>query len=146
MGFLNFLPIISDIIDRLIPDKNAAAKAKAELELLEQSGELQLMLEQIKVNRQEARHKDVFVAGWRPFIGWICGISLIIGAVVKLVIPALAAVIMVYGDGDVAKLNELADILNTIDVEFFYPILGGLLGLGAMRTYEKYKGVNSRHD
>jgi hypothetical protein len=141
-SILSFLPLIGDLIDRIIPNKNEAAKAKAQLELLEQSGELQLMLEQIKVNRQEARHRSVFVAGWRPFIGWICGLSLLIGGIVKLILPALIVLVpSLYGESP-ERLQNILDGLEGIDVEFFYPILGGLLGLGAMRSFEKYKRVD----
>jgi hypothetical protein len=141
-SILSFLPLIGDLIDRIIPNKNEAAKAKAQLDLLEQSGELQLMLEQIKVNRQEARHRSVFVAGWRPFIGWICGLSLLIGGIVKLILPALIVLVpALYGDSP-ERLQSILDGLESIDVEFFYPILGGLLGLGAMRSFDKYKGTS----
>lgn len=145
-SFLSFLPVISDIIDRIVPDKNAASKAKAQLELLEQSGELQILLEQIKVNKQEAQHKNIWVSGWRPYIGWICGTALALGAVVKVLLPAIIVVVTALYDGDTTRLEALLKGLQSIDVAFFYPILGGLLGLGGLRTYEKFKKVNHRHD
>lgn len=130
MSFLSFIPIIGTIIDKIIPDKNAAAKAKAQLELLEQTGELQLMLEQTKVNRQEARHRSIFVAGWRPFIGWICGSAF---AYHYLFYPIMVTI---------AHLNGLDTTnLPTFDLGAMISVLGGLLGLGAFRTFEKWKGV-----
>ena len=70
------LDIGGKIIDRLFPDP--AAKAAAELELLKltQAGELQTVLAQLEINAKEAAHPSVFVAGWRPFVGWCCGAGL----------------------------------------------------------------------
>jgi hypothetical protein len=135
MSFLSFLPIIGEIIDRIIPDKNAAAKAKAQLEVLEQTGELQLMLEQIKVNRQEAKHKDVFVAGWRPSIGWACSLIFIYHYLLYPIIITIAAI------NGIDTSN-----LPIFDLSAMMPILGGLLGLGALRSFEKWKGVNDKHN
>ena len=64
------LPVIGKVLDRVIPDKNARKQAQEELERAEQSGELQLLLGQIEINKQEAAHKSLFVAGWRPAVGW----------------------------------------------------------------------------
>lgn len=140
IGLLQFVPLIGDIIDRLIPDKNAREKAKAKLAALEQSGELQLMLGQMEINKVEARHKNIWVSGWRPFIGWICGVALLLGVLVKVVLPALIVLVSVFNPGNQTELQMLLEGLETIDVGFFYPILGGLLGLGALRSFDKWKG------
>jgi hypothetical protein len=138
---LDIVTVVANLIDKLIPDKAAAAQAKAALAVLEQKGELNLLKEQIRANREEARHASIFVAGWRPWIGWICGASLAIGALVKLILPALIVIVTAFGAGDTEQLQALLEGLDTIDVEFFYPILFGLLGLGGLRTFEKYKGI-----
>lgn len=63
---------ISDILEKLIPDKDLKIRLKHELE-----SELhKANLAQLKVNQQEAAHNSLFVAGWRPFIGWVCGVAL----------------------------------------------------------------------
>ena len=124
MSWLSAVPIISDLIDRVVPDVNARKEAKEELERLEQKGELSLILGQLEINKQEAAHTSMFVAGWRPFVGWTCGIALfyqfIIFPFVLLFHPTAV----------------------TIEVQALYPILLGMLGLGGMRTYEKYRGVS----
>jgi hypothetical protein len=70
------LDIAGKVLDRVIPDKASADKAKLELLAAAQTQEFQLALEQIKTNQEEAKHSSIFVAGWRPFIGWTCGIGL----------------------------------------------------------------------
>src|SRR4051812_35840191 len=76
MAFLAFPPIIGQIIDRILPDPTKAAEAKLELAKLEMSGDLQTILAQLEINKVEAASTSIFVAGWRPFIGWVCGSSL----------------------------------------------------------------------
>lgn len=132
-GWWSIVPIIGDIIDRVIPDKEAAARAKRELEVLEQKGELGLLLEQIEVNKVEAGHRSVFVAGWRPFIGWSCGFIFVYHGIVVHIVEFIAALNGV----DVGTLPKF-------DIGVFTSVLLGLLGLGGLRTYEKFKGVNNR--
>ena len=67
------LNIGSKVIDRVWPDPTQAAAAKLELFKLQQSGELQQIMGQLEINKVEAGSASVFVSGWRPFIGWICG-------------------------------------------------------------------------
>lgn len=120
------LSIGETIIDRVIPDKNAAAKAKQELSRLEQAGELQLLVGQLEVNKVEAAHKSLFVAGWRPAVGWICAFALAYHFI----------------------LAPFADIwleIPVVEVESLYPILLGMLGLGGMRSWEKGKQVSREH-
>jgi len=76
LPLLALLDIGSKILDRVIPDKAAAEKAKLELLAAAQNQEFSLALEQVKTNQEEAKHSSIFVAGWRPFIGWICGLGL----------------------------------------------------------------------
>lgn len=124
------IPLVSSIIDRLIPDKNAAAKAKLELLTLETNGELNSMMKQLDVNMKEAEHKSIFVAGARPFILWMCGV---IFGYHFLLHPILLTTAALSGF-DVSVLPQF-------DIHAIWPVLGGLLGLGGFRTYEKYKGV-----
>lgn len=134
MSVLSFLPIIGTIIDRIIPDKDAAAKAKAELALLEHNGELQLMLEQIKVNKASAQHKNLFVSGARPFILWVCGSAFAYHYLFYPIIQTAAAL----NGADISHLPQF-------DLDTMMPVLGGLLGLGVFRTVEKIKKVEDRH-
>jgi len=133
------LDIGSRVIDRLWPDPTQAAAAKLELFKLQQSGELAVLAAetdlangQIVVNDKEAQNPSLFVSGWRPFIGWVCGSACAwnwLGLKVALFIAAL------YGH----------DIkLAPADVEEMLPVLLGMLGLGGLRTFEKIQGVSRK--
>ncbi|MCK5604098.1 hypothetical protein KAR91_19580 [Candidatus Pacearchaeota archaeon] len=88
---------------------------------------------QIQLNAVEATHTSIFVAGWRPFIGWVCGVSLAYSYVLH---PILAWVVVVYGLD--VKPPEL-------DTSSLITIVMSLLGLGGLRTYEKTKKVSGKH-
>ena len=136
MNFLDFLPTIAKVIDKLIPDPQAKAQAQLDLLKLQQAGEfkeldaeLALKLEQIKVNALEAQSPDLFRGGWRPFVGWVCGTGL---AVQFLVAPLASWAAALYGH---------AIAFPSLDMGTLITLLGGLLGLGTLRTTEKIKGV-----
>lgn len=84
---------------------------------------------QVELNKVEAQHRSTFVAGWRPFIGWVCGIALLYNFIIRDII---AWCIQVFQTGVVAP-PELA-------MEHLLTVLTGMLGLGGLRTYEKIKG------
>jgi hypothetical protein len=117
------------LIDRLWPDPAQANQAKLKLFELQQSGELAQMTGQLDVNKVEAASSSIFVAGWRPFIGWICGAAM---AFKYIGGPLLMMIGQVFG---------LHITLSNIDSGDLMPILLGMLGLGVMRTTEKVKGV-----
>lgn len=122
------LDIGGKVIDRLWPDPAQAAAAKLELIKLQQSGELA----QIAVNQAEATNPSVFVAGWRPAIGWICGAAC---AWNWIGLPVVKTGLLVAG----YKLD-----LAPADLAEMLPILMGMLGLGGLRTIEKLNGTASR--
>jgi hypothetical protein len=137
VNFLDFLPTIAKVIDKLIPDPQAKAQAQLDLLKLQQAGEfkeldadLALKLEQIKVNAIEAQSPDFFRGGWRPFVGWVCGTGL---AVQFLVAPVATWAAALLGH---------AVAFPSLDMGTLLTLLGGLLGLGTMRTAEKFKGVS----
>lgn len=82
---------------------------------------------QTKINEAEAQHRSLFVAGWRPFIGWICGIALAYNFIIRDLI------IFVSGSEAVPPAIQMDHLMT---------ILMGMLGLGAFRTYEKVKNVS----
>ena len=84
---------------------------------------------QIKINQEEAKHRSLFVAGWRPFIGWVCGIGLLYSYVL---LPMVVGVCTAIGV-DISLDNDRAGLMT---------LTTALLGLGGMRTYEKLKGVS----
>ncbi|MDI6785113.1 MAG: holin family protein [bacterium] len=122
---------VGSIIDKIWPDKNEAEKAKIKLAELAQAGalkELDLLLGQIKVNIEEAKHESVFVAGWRPFIGWVCGSAL---AYYYIVQPFLIWALSVF---------NIRTEMPKLDIGELIVILIGMLGLGAYRSYDKVRG------
>ena len=125
------------ILDKLIPDPAAKAAAQLEAMRLAQAGEfkeidtqLQRDLAQIAVNQAEAQSNDFFRAGWRPFVGWICGV----GLGVQFLVAPLASW--------VAALIGHAIAFPTLDMGTLMTLLAGMLGLGTLRTAEKVKGVD----
>jgi hypothetical protein len=129
--FPAILAAVVPLIDKLIPDKEAAAKAKLQLLEMEQRGELaelELVKAQIDVNRAEAASSSVFVAGWRPAVGWVCVAAM---ASNFLAVPLLAWLSPLFHIPPPPRL----------DVAELFPILMGMLGLGSMRMVEKIKGV-----
>ena len=87
-------------------------------------------LAQIEVNKEEAKSLNVFVAGWRPFVGWVCGIGLGYVAIVEPVLRFVAQVMFGY-------LGDFPEIDTMLTMQ----VLLGILGLGALRTTEKAKYV-----
>lgn len=88
---------------------------------------------QIEVNKQEASNPKIFVAGWRPFIGWICGI----GLGVQFIVNPL----FTWGS-ELATKTHTAIPFPSLDLGTLMTLLFGMLGLGAMRTYEKTNGAS----
>lgn len=131
--------VAGKLIDRLFPDKMAADAAKLKLVEMQMNGELAMLTAdtelakgQMDINRTEAASDKIFVAGWRPSVGWICSFGLGYNFILH---PFLS-----WG----ALLME-APVPPTVDTSELMVLLGGLLGLGGLRTYEKFKGVNGRH-
>ena len=130
------IPALIPLVDRVIggvvdlfPNEKDRDKlrAQAQAELLE--GLKNLDLSQIEVNREEAKHDSVFVAGWRPAVGWFCAL----GVGYQFLIRPLAQGFLTIGDASFKMPGiETADLLY---------LLGGLLGIGTLRTFEKLKGA-----
>ena len=118
------LDVGSRVIDRLWPDPATANAAKLELLKLQQSGELAQITGQLAINQEEAKSTSVFVAGWRPAIGWVCAAAL---AFQYLVRPLMIGF-------------DLAPHLPALD-DTLWQLLFGMLGLGGLRTYEKVRGA-----
>ncbi len=119
---------IGKFLDRKLIDKNAVAEAEHELELeiVEQLSAAQQG--QLGINLQEAAHRTIFVSGWRPFIGWTCGVSL---AMILVVNPMLEWAMILSGkDYPVPQFPQ----------ELMMLILVPILGIGTLRTAEKLRG------
>ena len=117
------LNVVANIIDKV-----AGHVDKFTLDKEEQAQLIQeINKAQIEVNKIEAGQTNVFVSGWRPFIGWTCGVALCYHFVLQ---PLLMFICVAMG-------NPME--LPVFDMTTLTTVLMGLLGLGGLRTYEKVK-------
>lgn len=133
-----------DLFNRVVPDKQAQAKFEADLKLMQFQAQTENLNAQIKVNEKQAEHPDTFVAGPRPAAMWLCIIAMGIGVLSKVVIPTLLAFLVFIPDFNTTKLYECLELLNSIDIEFYVIMLANLLGLAAMRSYDKLHGTDTK--
>ena len=124
-------PIVNKFVDR-IPNGNERARAKEALEKELVDAANSVMLAQTEINAAEAQHKSIFVAGWRPFIGWVCGVGIAWSMVVQ---PVAQWAMIAWGDG-----TELP----TIDTSYLMELVTAMLGMSGLRTLEKMRGVARR--
>lgn len=89
---------------------------------------------QTEINKIEAGHKSIFIAGWRPFIGWVCGIALAFNFLLN---PMIIWITQIF------KIQIQSP--PVLDMSQLFPLIMALLGLGAMRSYEKNKKVQDKH-
>lgn len=127
-------PLLTDIFDRAFPDKAAAAKAQMDFELQLQQQLANMDLAQLEVNKTEAASQSLFVAGWRPFIGWICGVALLYNYVLM---PFMVYLISLYAINHDVKLPPLP----VLDIGQLLGLLVGMLGMSGLRTTEKIIGT-----
>lgn len=132
MSIAAFLPLIGEVIDKIFPDQQTKTEAKLRLFELQQKGGLaeleattKLALAQIGVNQESARSGHWFVAGARPAVIWICALGLAWNFVAQPIAMWAGA----FADPPVA--------VPTLDISQLMILLGGLLGLGGMRSYDK---------
>jgi hypothetical protein len=122
------LEIGKSLIERFFPDPAQRAKAELDMMVLLQTQDLQRVIAQLEVNAKEAASPHLFVAGWRPFVGWACGAGFLWATIGQPVFAWLA----------VAKGWPTPP---QIDTEVLLYVLGGMLGLGGLRSIEKVKGA-----
>lgn len=123
------LPIISTVVDRLIPDTHANAKAKLEIEKALIENATAINMAQSETNKIEAGHKNIFVAGWRPFLGWTAGF----GFAWVFVFAPLIQWLLILNNVDVALPTFHTDVLLELTM--------AMLGLAGLRSFEKLKGL-----
>lgn len=124
------LDILGKVIDRVLPDKAAADKAKAELLVMQTRGDLDQLMGQLEINKVEAAHQSIFVAGWRPASGWICNIGLVYTFLLQPLLTWASSIASI-------------PVPPAIPFDALYVLLGSLLGVGTLRTVDKIKGVSS---
>lgn len=128
-----------ELVSRIWPNPEDQARELRLLEELKQKGELAelqarvtLLQGQLKINEAEAQHSSMFVAGWRPYVGWICGSGLAYASILE---PLLRFV---------ARLNGYEGEFPEIDTSITVQVLLGMLGLATLRTREKEKSVAAK--
>ena len=121
---------VASLLDKFIPDADEKNKLAHEIATLSERYAHELSKEQISVNKTEAAHKSIFVSGWRPAVGWTCCFGL---ASQYCIIPMSNFGLAVSG---------VEIVVPSLDLSEMMPVLMGMLGLGAMRTYEKTMGVS----
>ena len=120
------IEVADKLLGKFIPDKNLKMKLQKEMTMAFHDANLA----QIQLNKQEAAHKNIFVAGWRPFVGWTCGVALAYHFIVSPIVETILIAAGVAVDLPSFEFSQLSSILM------------GMLGLGGLRTYEKMKGVS----
>lgn len=117
--------LASTVVNKIWPDKSEAEKQQLAAAVMVVQG-------QLDINKAEAGNPSVFVSGWRPFIGWVCGSAC---AWNWIGLPIAKTALAVWGHPIVLAPADLTEML---------PVLLGMLGLGGLRTWEKIKGVAAR--
>jgi phenylpyruvate tautomerase PptA (4-oxalocrotonate tautomerase family) len=121
---------VSNILDKVVEDKDQKARLAHEIATMAERHAQELAKGQIDINKEEAKSRNIFIAGWRPFVGWTCGLALFwhfLGLPVTLFITGW--------------FNLQHPPLPEFDMSSLMTVLLGMLGLGGMRSFEKFKGL-----
>ena len=121
---------VTGLLDKFIEDKDQKAALAHEIATMSQKHAQELNLSQIEVNKAEAQSGSLFKGGWRPAVGWVCAIAFLYHFLLKDIIIFVCAFAGV----------EVPDLLE-FDMSTLLTVLGGMLGIGGLRTYEKQKGL-----
>ena len=122
MSIASLVGPFTGLLDKFIEDKDQKNALAHEIATMSERHAQELMKGQLDVNKTEAAHKSLFVAGWRPSIGWVCSLGLLYNTII-------ANILGIWVD------------LPEIDTTLLVPVMMGMLGLGAMRSYEKVNSV-----
>ena len=125
------LEVGKTLLDRFVPDPEKKREAEAQFLAMAMQGELKQVIAQLEINAKEATHPSMWVAGWRPAVGWVGALGLFYATIGQ---PLLAW-------ASVAKGWPVPPDLN---VDLLWVTLSGMLGIGGLRTYEKAKGVATK--
>lgn len=123
---------VTGLLDKFIEDKDQKARLAHDLATMADNHAQELAKAQLEVNKVEAAHHSLFVSGWRPFIGWTCGLGM------------FGNFITIPFANFVLALLEIDIVIPLVPLETMMPVLMGMLGLGAMRSYEKSKDVHRK--
>jgi len=121
---------VTGLLDKFIEDKDQKARLAHEVATMAENHAQELAKGQLEVNKVEAAHKSLFVSGWRPAVGWVCVLGMFGNFIT---IPFSNFVLALFG---------VEIVIPLVPLETMMPVLMGMLGLGAMRTYEKKNNVH----
>ena len=122
---------VTGLLDKFVEDKDQKNALAHEIATLAEKQAHEAAIAQVEVNKAEAQHRSIFVAGWRPFVGWVCGLAIAYHFVLAPIILFATAIAGI-------EIPELP----SFDMETLTTVLLGMLGLGGLRSFEKYKGVS----
>ena len=122
---------VTGLLDKFIEDKDQKNALAHEIATLAEKQAHEAAIAQVEVNKQEAQHRSIFVAGWRPCVGWVTALALAWHFIVS---PFILFAVAIAG----IEIPELP----SFDMETLTTILLGMLGLGGLRSFEKFKGVS----
>ena len=121
---------VSDLLGKFVEDKDKKNELAHQIATMSERHANELAKGQIEINKAEAQHSSIFVSGWRPFIGWTCGIALCW----HFVLAPVTLFVCAY-------LDVVIPELPSFDMGSLMTVLMGMLGLGGLRSFEKYKGL-----
>ena len=116
---------VTGLLDKFIEDKDQKAALAHEVATMAENHALEIAKGQMAINQVEAASSNLMVSGWRPFIGWTCGLGM------------FGNFITIPFSNFVLALLELDIVIPLVPLDTMMPVLMGMLGLGAMRTFEK---------
>ncbi len=121
---------VTGLLDKFIEDKDQKNKLAHEIATMAERQMHEANMGQIEINKAEAQHRSIFVAGWRPFLGW----GLAFAMIWHFVLAPVTMFICSYAGVEIPELP-------TFDMDSLLTVLMGMLGLGSLRTFEKVKKV-----
>ena len=121
---------VTGLLDKFIEDKDQKAKLAHEVATMAQTHAQELARGQLEINKAEAQHRSIFVAGWRPFLGWCLSFAMAWHFVLAPMTLFICSAFEIY-----------VPDLPAFDMDSLMTVLLGMLGLGGLRTAEKIKGV-----
>ena len=121
---------VTGLLDKFIEDKDQKNALAHEIATMSQKYAQEIAQGQMAINQVEAAHKSLFVSGWRPAVGWVC------------VLGMFGNFITIPFSNFVLALLGINIVIPLVPLETMMPVLMGMLGLGAMRTYEKKNSVH----
>ena len=128
------ISVVTNVISRLLPETPQDKLAELQVALNKELADNELLKGQLDIDQAEAGSSSLFVAGWRPMVGWVCASAFAWAYLVEPVIVFVGA-----------SIGHPVSNLPTLNTADMMTVLFGLLGMGGLRTYEKTQNVHNKH-